>query len=228
MDYRLASISHQRRRTESYLMNLQTEFDQQVNNLLQKGYPNIAGISEEQFLDYITPLKEKLEQINATEIDLEKGTLPFVIVIKSELVPTEKAMALVDKDGKEGITKLYPHTPEDFAVIDEVSIPNDVAYLLVEIDRGKENINLPPNEAMKLITKANRSPLTIDEGVAIMTHFPEFLIKNNCFSLLASRHTGDQRVPAIWINANKNPNLGWCWDGNPHTWLGSASCGKRI
>ncbi len=22
--------------------------------------------------------------------------------------------------------------------------------------------------------------------------------------------------------------LGWCWDDNPHTWLGSASCGRRL
>jgi len=43
----------------------------------------------------------------------------------------------------------------------------------------------------------------IDEGVAIISQFPEFLIKNNCFSLLASRHHGDQRVPAIWINSRK-------------------------
>ncbi len=84
------------------------------------------------------------------------------------------------------------------------------------------------NYLHKRLDRPNRSPLTIDEGVAIVTQFPEFLMKNNCFSLLASRHTGNQRVPAIWINANKNPNLGWCWDGNPHTWLGSASCSNRL
>ncbi|MGQ0669203.1 MAG: DUF5701 family protein [Actinomycetota bacterium] len=24
------------------------------------------------------------------------------------------------------------------------------------------------------------------------------------------------------------PRLGWCWAGNPHTWLGSASCGAGV
>jgi len=81
---------------------------------------------------------------------------------------------------------------------------------------------------MKIIKESHRSPLTIEEGVAIVTHYPEYLMKNNCFSLLASRHPGDKRVPAIWINAQKQANLGWCWDGNPHTWLGSASCRHRI
>ena len=44
--------------------------------------------------------------------------------------------------------------------------------------------------------------------------------------LLASR-CGDKRVPAIWISAGA-PKLGWCWDGNPHTWLGAASAGARV
>ncbi len=112
-------------------------------------------------------------------------------------------MSVVNKDGKVGITKLFPLEPSDFTAIDEVAIPNDRAYLIVDIDRGKESINLSPNTALQLIKQANCSPLTIDEGVAIVTQFPEFLIKNNCFSMLASRHTGDQRVPAIWINSNK-------------------------
>jgi len=81
---------------------------------------------------------------------------------------------------------------------------------------------------MTMIKSKHRFPLTIDEGIALITQFPEFLIKNNCFSLLASRTGKDQRVPAIWINANKQANLGWCWDRNPHIWLGSASCEKRV
>jgi hypothetical protein len=59
----------------------------------------------------------------------------------------------------------------------DVAIPSSSVYLLIDIDRGKENVNLPPNKAIDLIKQAN---------------------------------------------------LGWCWDGNPHTWLGSASCKTRI
>ncbi|HET6312917.1 MAG TPA: DUF5701 family protein [Chloroflexia bacterium] len=209
-------------------MDLHQEFDRQFNNLLRKGYAEVANKSREEFSRYIRPLKDKLQDLTVPEIDLERGHLPLVIVIKSDLVSTERAMSLAEKEGKEGTTKLYPHAPGDFQTIGNVTVPDGMAYLLVDVDRGKENINLPPNEAIVLIEKAERSPLTIDEGVAILTQFPEFLVKNNCYSLLASRYKGDQRVPAIWINANKNPNLGWCWDGNPHTWLGSASCKIRI
>jgi hypothetical protein len=208
--------------------NILEEFDRQVSNLISKDYASLARLSVDEFKQKLESLREKLPESILTEVDLEQGTLPFVIVVKSSLVPSDQAMARVIKDGKEGITKLFPHQPTDFDMIENVDIPSSNIYLLIDIDRGKANINLPPNQAMTLIKQAGRSPLTIDEGIAIVTHYPEYLIKNNCFSLLASRHTGDQRVPAIWINGQKQPNLGWCWDGNPHTWLGSASCRTRV
>lgn len=203
------------------------EFDRQLKNLVDKGYPQIAKLDVETFREKAVPLLSKLEKLKLPDVDLDKGRLPFVIVVKRDLVPTEKMMELVEKDGKNGVTILRPHTSENFKIIEKIDVPDNNIYLSINIDRGKENTNLPPNEAMKLIIAKGRSPLTIDEGIAIVTQFPEFLIKNNCFSLLASRTGTDQRVPAIWINAKKEPNLGWCWDGNPHTWLGSASCTKR-
>lgn len=206
----------------------QQEFDRQIDNLIQKKYPEAAGISKDEFLQYVEPLRKRLPQSGKFEIDVDKGALSFVIVIKNELVISEKAMSLVEKNKKQGVTILRPHTTQDFKTIEEVAIPIGMAYLLFDIDRGKETINLPPNKALKIIHKAKRSPLTIDDGVAIVTHFPDFLIKNNCFSLLGSRTGRNQCVPAIWINSKKEPNLGWCWDGNPHTWLGSASAIGRI
>lgn len=208
--------------------SLIAEFDRQVNNLIAKGYPKAMGITDSDFMETLLPLKQKVEELNVAELNLEKGTLPFVIVINSDLVSSEQLMSMTQKDGNQGVTILRPHTSNNFKTIEDVNLPESIPYLLVNIDRGKENINLPPAEAFKIIKDSNRSPLTINEGIALVTHFPEFLIKNNCFSLLASRTGTDQRVPAIWINGKKEPNLGWCWDGNPHTWLGSASCTARI
>lgn len=207
---------------------LLAEFDRQVANLLQKGYADMIGISKDEFLEDLQPLKDKVKQLPSIETDLEKGILPFVLVPHYQNLSPEEAMQRVEKEGKNGITILRPHTSQNFNTIESVNIPDTNIYLLVGIDRGKESINLPPSEAIALIRNAKRSPLTIDEGIAIVTHFPEFLMKNNCFSLLGSRTGIDQRVPAIWINSKKEPNLGWCWDGNPHTWLGSASCIDRV
>ena len=207
---------------------LKREFERQIGNLLRKDYPRAAGMSAEEFCHHISPLSEKAENLVAPDVDLEKGVLPFVIVIKGELVSAERAMALAEKDGRNGVTVLRPRTSADFSTISEVSIPGGPAYILGDIDRGKAYINIPPREALRLIRNAGRSPLTIHEGIAVVTHFPEFLMRNNCFSLPASRTGKDQRVPAIWINAKNEPNLGWCWDGTPHTWLGSASASLRV
>lgn len=209
-------------------LDLLQEFDKQAQTLIQKGYPKLAHKTESEFINILSDLRNKVVGLSDTNIDITQGSLPFVIVVKSNLVSTEDAMSVVQKDNKNGVVKLFPLVPSDFTVIESVSIPKDDVYLLIDIDRGKKSLNVTPKDALVQIKNKNRSPLTIEEGVALVTHYPEFLIKNNCFSLLASRHQGDQRVPAIWINAAKNPNLGWCLNGNPHTWLGSASCKKRI
>jgi hypothetical protein len=107
-----------------------------------------------------------------------------------------------------------------------VEVPDAVAYLLTDIDTGSEFCNVTPETALATITSRARTPLTIAEGIALVTQRPDMLRKNKCFSLLASRRTG-QQVPAIWISAAA-PKLGWCWDRNPHTWLGSASAGTRL
>jgi hypothetical protein len=209
-------------------MNINTEFERQITNLAKLNYPKMLNLSKKEFFDKMLKLKEKVTSDNLIDINIENGTLPFVIVINSNRITSEEAMDLVNKEGKKGIAKLFPHTSKNFSPIKEVHIPNCEFYLIVNIDRGKKNINLPPKDALEIINNDNRSPLTINEGIAIVMQFPEYLVRNNCFSLLASRNDKDKRVPAIWISSKNNPNLGWCWDGNPHTWLGSASCEKRI
>jgi hypothetical protein len=82
-----------------------------------------------------------------------------------------------------------------------------------------------PADAMPVIRSRGRTPLTIDEGIAVVTHAPHLLEKNKCFMLSGSRRN-DRRVPALWIS-ERAPKLGWCWDGNPHTWLGVASAAGR-
>lgn len=200
-------------------MNYVEEFDKQVQYLIDKGYPQAA-------IEKAKELKILTKDIDG-EIDLETGKLPFVIVVTEKLIDLDDAMTKIEKNNKPGISKLKPFTSKDFETRDFVQIPSSV-YLLVDIDRGKESLNVRPEDALKEIQKQNRSPLTIAEGVAIVTHYPEYLMKNNCFSLLGSRKTGTQHVPAIWINAAKQANLGWCWDRNPHTWLGSASANERL
>ena len=196
-------------------------------NLVDKGYPAAAGISAASFRRALAPLRRCAARLPAPVADLEAGRIPWVIVITCGWVSTAEAMARVVRDGRRGQVAMQPVAPTDFSVRPGIRTPRGRAYLLVDIDRGRDSLNVRPEDALKTIRRKRRSPLTIDEGVALVTQFPEFLRKNNCYSLLASRRA-DQRVPAIWISGEKRPKLGWCWDRNPHTWLGSASCRRRI
>ena len=206
--------------------NLLEEFNRQVNNLLVKGYPNLLGLSEEKFLTEINTLKNQLNKINDLNNLPVVNHLPFVIVVQSSLILAEQAMSFVDFKGKQGFTVLEKEDIKKFKNIENLNTPETMIYLLLDIDTGKDLLNVTPNDALKIITKQGRSPLTIWEGIALVTQYPEILRTNNCFSLLGSR-CGDRRVTALWISERK-PKLGWCWAGNPHTWLGSASCKSRF
>ena len=68
-------------------------------------------------------------------------------------------------------------------------------------------------------------PLTLEEGLAIATQHPEWLLEKNGFNLLGSR-SADGRVPSIWMSQNA-PRLGAVWPNSRHTWLGNAYCTAR-
>lgn len=202
---------------------LRHEFDRQVENLIVRGYPELAGMRTDVFLQQITPLEERLPELRLSE---RETSIRFVIAVRNEVVASERAMPLVELGGKHGFTRMEANDLKRFTPIEGVEIPDGPAYLVADVDTGGGTLNVTPDEAIKTIVRENRSPLTIDEGVALVTHYPEVLDTKNCFSMLGSR-CGDRRVTALWISGG-NPRLGWCWAGNPHPWLGSASCASRV
>ena len=122
--------------------------------------------------------------------------------------------------------QLEPADLATFVPIDAVELPAAPAYLAVDVDLGAGSRNVRPEDALREILAAGRSPLTIDEGIVLTLQQPEAIARNWGFSMAGSRRD-DQRVPAFWISEGR-PKLGWCWDRNPHTWLGTASCAERI
>jgi hypothetical protein len=199
---------------------LQDELDRQVENLIRKGYPQLAGMTMAAFRRCVAPLGERIAELpGASE------AVPFVLVVAGA-VAAERAMPLVELDGKQGFTRMEADELARFRPIEGVELPGGFAYLVADVDTGGDTLNVTPDDALETIAGRGRSPLTIDEGIALVTQFPEVLRTRNCFSMLGSR-CGDRRVTAMWISARR-PRLGWCWAGNPHTWLGSASCGGRL
>jgi hypothetical protein len=119
-----------------------------------------------------------------------------------------------------------PVSPDDFKPVDGLGVPPGHAYMLADIDLGAKFLDVRPKDALPSIEKSGRLTLTIDEGIAIMTQYGDVLQTHNAFQLLASRQDS-QRIPSIWRSYNR-PRLGWCWDGAPHPWMGSASAAIRL
>ena len=154
------------------------------------------------------------------------GRIPFVVVVGSRLAPPDRAIGLVTLGGKAGFTEMPADDLDRFRPIERVTLPAAAARLVTDVDAGGAFRNITPDDALETILREGRSPLTTDEGMALVTHVPGILKERNAFSMLGSR-CGDRRVTAMWISRGR-PRLGWCWAGNPHRWLGSASCGGRI
>ncbi|WP_406039663.1 DUF5701 family protein [Micromonospora sp. NBC_00898] len=204
------------------------EFDRQVGTLLRLGYPKLAGLTEEDFTTLVTPLRAAAvggPPGGAGHRPPTDARVPFLLVITRNLVPEQARLGLTTLAGKRKPGFLDRNFPAadlpTFDPIKELEAPAGPAYLLFDVDRGEEFRNLPPSAALEGMTAQDRLPLTIDEGIAFVTQHPAALASNRCFSLVGSR-CGDKRVPALWISQGA-PKLGWCWYGNPHTWLGSAT-----
>lgn len=149
-----------------------------------------------------------------------------VLAFARDALPAATAIEGINRRDKPVVLgQLEPHELVQFEPITSVELPDSDAYVMVDVDLGADSRNVRPEDALIDILEGGRSPLTIEEGIAVMLQQPEAIAKNWGFSMAGSRR-GDQRVSAFWVSEGR-PKLGWCWDRNPHTWLGTASCGAR-
>ena len=194
------------------------EFDRQIDALVLAGLPDALDLAEQCFRAAVEPLRDVLP---APEPG--RTGLPFVVVVPH--LPVVRVLESVQTVGGPGFTTMEDDDLASFRPLPELQVPAG-PYLLLDVDPGADTLNVPPAEVLPRMTAAGRSPLTLAEGLAVLVSDPGVLRGRNCFSLLGSR-AGDKRVPALWISARR-PRLGWCYQGAPHTWLGSASCAGRL
>jgi len=209
-------------------------FQQQVDQLVTLGHPGLSGRSEAKFRELVEPLRDAAGSLEGTD---SPSLVPYVLVVTRDIVAPESTVPLLRLWGPRGLGSKpgrvdRNHGEGDLAGYHPIEgcEPPGTTYLLVDVERGEEFCNVRPEESSKVVRSRGRSQLTIDEGIALVTQVPQVLEKNKCFMLAGSRRTavsGDRRVPALWIS-ERAPKLGWCWDGNPHTWLGMASAGSRL
>jgi hypothetical protein len=194
------------------------EFDRQVDALARAGLPAHLDVSDRCFRAFLEPLRDLLPASVAGV-----AGIPFVVVVP-DLAVTD-VLAGVHTVGGAGFTTMADDDVARFRPLPELDVPAG-PYLLLDVDTGPDTLGQRPSEVLPELLARGRSPLTIAEGLAVLVSDPGVLKSRNAFSLLGSR-AGDKRVPALWMSEGR-PRLGWCYQGAPHSWLGSASCSGRL
>jgi Family of unknown function (DUF5701) len=192
---------------------LDQHLDEQLDRLVALGYPELAGLSEDAFRALAEPLRPLAP------------TSPYLLVVRSTLVPTVAAVERWTVGGKAGWTDMADELA-GFRPTEDVEVPDAGLYLLTDVSTGPGTLGVTPADALPQIQALGRTPLTIDEGVALVTQHPGVFEEHNAFQALGSR-AANKRIPSFWISKGA-PRLGWCWLNNPHSWLGSASAQGRL
>ena len=193
------------------------EASRQLDRIVALGYADVADMSEDAFRALAQPLIAALEHS-----DLGGDIL---LIPTRELVSPESLIARTSINRMAGFTTMPPRDIASFLPQDGFTPPEGPFYLVVEPHTGTCYINREPDVARKLIDSDERLPLTLEEGLAIATQHPEWLLEKNGFNLLGSR-SADGRVPSIWMSQNA-ARLGAVWPNSRHTWLGNAYCMAR-
>ncbi|QIK65064.1 hypothetical protein G7072_00790 [Nocardioides sp. HDW12B] len=209
------------------------ELDRQVDRLVEVGHPALAGLTEDAFRERLAPLHAVVPDDPADPPDPADPADPppdqamgFLLVVTAALVPTVAAVETWRVRGKAGWTDMADELA-GFRPVPEVAVglPDATAYLLLDVRTGRDTLGVRPSEAQPGILAAGRTPLTIDEGVALVTQRPDVFTTHHAFQALGSR-ADNARVPSFWVSKGA-PRLGWCWWNNPHSWLGAASAAGR-
>ena len=207
----------------------EAEFDRQLQAYIELGFPDLTGRTTQEFRAALAPLSAQVRGIDVAapgQAGSDTGDyVPFVVVLGPDLYDVNDAVPAMRRGTARGVSVIGRDEAAAYGPIDGVEVPTGFAYVLRDIDTGSEFCGVRPEEALTTVTGRDRTPLTIGEGVALVIVRPDILRPNKCFSLMASR-AGNQRVPAIWIS-ERRPKLGWCWNRNPHPWLGAASAAER-
>ncbi|MFF4099220.1 DUF5701 family protein [Streptomyces sp. NPDC001903] len=196
----------------------------QAERLMELGVHELAGIPA--------------DELRAFASAGESGGL---LAVHPDRVPASALAPLLRRDGKPGFVVTDMSDVDGFAPLDVIELPDAPLYVVTGLDRGDHMANWSPEEALPALTRQERTPLLLSEGVHWVLQQPAVLERNRCFMTIGSRlrkpnGTLDARTPAIWISNGTGrdgrerrdaPKVGWCWWGNRHTWLGFASAAGR-
>ena len=200
----------------------------QAERLIELGVHELAGLSAEEIRTF------------ATRAEAGADARGALLAVHPDRAPASALAPLLRRAGKPGFVVV------DMADVDAftpsaLELPGAPLYVVHGIDRGDHMANWSPDEALPALTKEDRTPLVLTEGIHWVLQQPGALERNLCFMTIGSRlrkpdGSFDARTPAIWISNGTGrdgrerrnaPKVGWCWWNNRHTWLGFASATGR-
>ncbi|MGP4013336.1 DUF5701 family protein [Streptomyces sp. 4N124] len=198
----------------------------QAEHLIDLGVHELAGVPA--------------DQLRTFAANAENAGSDTLLAVHPDHAPASALAPLLRHDGKPGFVVTDMPDADHFAP-HAVDLPDAPLYLVTGLDRGDDLANWSPDEALPALSKADRTPLLLTEGIHWVLQQPAILERNHCFMTISSRlrkpnGTLDARTPVIWISNGTGrdgpkrrnaPKIGWCWWGNRHTWLGIASTTGR-
>ena len=185
-------------------------FDRQIQTLTDRGIP--SDIVKKFQVQKPTVLKK------AGEGPPTEEHIPFLPVIPDSFLSIEKQMTFV----KNGTQKGKSHLGTE-KISTAVQVPKE-PYYIFNVEDGRAMLGRSPNSAVTGIINQDRSPLTVEEGIAIAIHKFDIL-SDHFVDLPGSRH--DDEVAYLWLSEGR-PKLNWSWANLSSARWGSASCGSRL
>jgi len=185
-------------------------FNGRVKTLIDKGYPEAAGMKNDQFLGYVDPLRDRFE-------------IGDIIVIPECIVAIPRQMSMVKLAGKTGYAD--PNLGV-FRNVAGVKTPN-VPYLSRRVENGAIMRKTSPNNCIKQFRRQRRFGLVTEEGIAIVTNKP-WTLNDHYITLPGSCCESADKVPGIYLDYDGRPGLNCFGADDAFDHWGSASCGSRI
>ena len=226
---------------------LEELFAKQVKTIVERKFHKPTGLSGSDFVNRrIMPLKQLLAR-NIKDTKIEESHIPILIVLPHTIVPLSYQLERI-RESLNDIQLDHIIKPEWFENAKGVSTP-DKPYLLLDVETGYLMKNTTPKKCVKIFKDQGRCALTVDEGIALISHFSEILQSHWVDlpgSVLIHKFVGEEvmkrgmlsSLPPAFAKATFVPTLNfkyynylrlyYIYEVTETPYSGSASCAKRL
>lgn len=155
------------------------------------------------------------------ERDIPTNTIPLLIFFPQRCVPIDSQLYRVIHRGQYANMRSMLST----SISSPGVVPTDKPGLIFGVDDGSLTAGSPRNEAPNLLSKADRLPCTVEEGLALLTQYPEIFQKHS-IDLWGSK-CGFGGVPSVYL-VKTRPEYSHSVPANMSKRWGAPSCEARF